>query len=237
MSIHHHIAPTPQAAAEAAAVLCAALLRDTLAGKEMATLAVSGGSTPALMFDALAREDLDWKRIHVFWVDERNVPPGDPMSNFTMAEKHLLLPAHIPASHVHRIEGERDAGEAARHYAAELRRSFDGTPHFDVLLLGIGPDSHTASLFPGERLIDDREGLAAAVYVEKLGQWRITLLPGVLLAARHILILATGPDKAKALRDILSEPYDPSLRPAQIVAAHDRRIQWFLDEASAAGLE
>jgi len=236
MSCQRHVAPSPQAAAEAAAHHCALLLRETLIGRQGVTLAVSGGTTPALMFDVLAREDLDWQQIHVFWVDERNVAPGDPQSNFTMAEKHLLIPARIPASNIHRMEGEQKAGEAARRYEDELRRFFEATPRFDVLQLGIGPDAHTASLFPGEPLVADRDGLVAAVYVEKLKQWRITLLPGVLLAAVNTIVLATGPDKATAVRDVFSAPIDPMLRPAQIPVHLGRNVHCFLDDASVEDL-
>jgi len=236
MSCQRHAAPSPPAAAEAAARHCASVLRDALSQPREAFIAISGGTTPALMFDVLAREDLDWQRIHVFWVDERNVAPGDPLSNFTMAEKHLLIPARIPPANIHRMEGEREAAEAARRYEDELRRFFAATPRFDVLQLGIGPDAHTASLFPGEPLVADRDGLVAAVYVEKLKQWRITLLPGVLLAASNTIVLATGPDKATAVKDVFTAPFDPKLRPAQLPVHLGHKVECFLDEASAKDL-
>jgi 6-phosphogluconolactonase len=105
--------------------------------------------------------------------------------------------------------------------------------HFDVIHRGMGPDAHTASLFPGEPLIDDRENLAADVRVEKMNQWRITMLPGVLLAARRTAMLVTGADKAEALRAVFCEPYDPKKYPAQITAHHGRGVTWFLDEPGA----
>ena len=109
-------------------------------------------------------------------------------------------------------------------------------PHFDIVQQGMGPDAHTASLFPGEPLIDDREGIAAAVYAEKMPQWRITLLPGVLLAARHTVFLVSGEDKAEAVRAVFNDEYDPKRLPAQVVSHHGRGVIWFLDDAASISL-
>jgi 6-phosphogluconolactonase len=190
------------------------------------------------MFEALAKASLDWGQIHLFWVDERAVPPTSPQSNFRLAEEHLIRPAHIPRRNLHRIAAELRPEAAAQRYVDEIRDFFglsEGElPHFDVMHRGMGPDAHTASLFPSEPLIDDREGIAAPVYVEKLGQWRITMLPGVLLAARHTAMLVTGGDKAGAIRAVFCEEYDPKQYPAQMVSHHGRQCVWFLDEAAAA---
>jgi 6-phosphogluconolactonase len=110
-------------------------------------------------------------------------------------------------------------------------------PQFDIVQLGVGPDAHTGSLFPGEPLIENREGAVAAVYVEKLNKWRVTLLPGVLMGAKHSAFLVAGADKAEAVRHILRAEYDPMRYPAQVVTHHSRRVAWFLDEAAAALLE
>jgi 6-phosphogluconolactonase/glucosamine-6-phosphate isomerase/deaminase len=167
-------------------------------------------------------------------VDERAVPPNHEQSNYRLAEECLIRPAKI--RNVHRIPAELTPKQAAKRYSTDIREHFQVNegelPHFDVVHLGIGPDAHTASLFPGEPLIDDRQGLAAAVYVEKIPQWRITLLPGVLLAARNMVILAAGADKKEPLDHILKGPYDPLLYPAQIVARQARRPIFFLDEAA-----
>ena len=125
---------------------------------------------------------------------------------------------------------------AARRYEEDIRNFFGlepgEMPHFDVIHRGMGPDAHTASLFPGEPLIDDRQGIAAAVYVAKLAQWRITLLPGVLEAARSTAMLVTGPDKAEALRAVFQEPYEPKKYPAQL-GSRGGAVTWFLDQAAA----
>jgi 6-phosphogluconolactonase len=165
------------------------------------------------------------------------VPPTDPASNYKLADDYLIKPAHIPQRQVHRICGEMAPRTAATRYVEEIRDFFgleEGEmPRFDVVHRGMGPDAHSASLFPGEPLIDDREGIAAAVFAPKLNQWRVTLLPGVLLAAKHNVFLVTGPDKAEAVRAVFKEEYDPKKYPAQIASHHGRGVTWFLDEKAA----
>lgn len=241
MSLHLHVSATAEEAASACASYLASVLAVALAGEPAASIAVSGGRTPALMFDALSRAELDWRRLHVFWVDERAVAPADPMSNYGMADRHLIRPARIPQKNVHRIEGEAGAHEAAARYEEEIRRFFGlrpgELPRFDVIQCGIGEDAHTASLFPGEPLIEDRQGIAAAVRVARLEQWRITLLPGVLLAAQNTVVLASGAEKASALRRVVDGPYDPVQAPAQLLRHHGRNVHWFIDRAAAALLD
>lgn len=209
-------------------------LEAAVAERGDASLAISGGSTPKMMFDAMAAAEFDWSRVHVFWVDERPVPPEHEQSNYRLAQEHLLGPAQI--RHVHRIQAELPPDHAASGYSRELRAFFQlaerGLPQFDVIHLGIGSDAHTASLFPGEPMIEDRDGLAAAVYVEKLGQWRITLLPGVLLAARDVAVLAAGPDKQEAVKHILHGMFSPLDYPAQLVTRRTLPSAFFLDKAS-----
>jgi 6-phosphogluconolactonase len=237
MSIHAYIYADAQEASVACARKILELLQETLAGEAQATLAVSGGSTPKLLFAELAKANFDWKNVHLFWVDERGVPPTDPQSNYKLAKDHFLDAAHFPSRNVHRIQAELQPEVAARLYSDEIREFFGlapgELPHFDAIHRGMGPDAHTASLFPGEPLIEDRERLVAAVYVEKFHQWRVTLLPGVLLAARHTLMLVAGEDKAEPLRAVLHEPYDAKKYPAQISTHHGRSVTWFLDKAAA----
>lgn len=238
MSAHWKTYPSVDATAEACAVHVLSVVDAALQGGGDVCIALSGGSTPKKMFPYLVKSNVEWGRVHIFWVDERCVPPTHEDSNYRMTEEHFIRPARIPHRNVHRIKAELAPEVAAKNYAAEIRECFnleDGElPHFDLVHLGVGPDSHTASLFPGEPLIEDREKLVAAVWVEKLKQYRITLLPGVLLAARHAAVLACGPDKAEALHTVLRDPYEPLRFPAQIVAHHSRRASWFIDEAAAA---
>jgi 6-phosphogluconolactonase len=241
MSAHWKAYPDAEAAAAACAEHVLSVLESAVAGNNEARIAFSGGSTPKLMFAQLAASGFDWSRVRVFWVDERAVPPDHADSNYRMTCEHLIKPARIPQRNVYRVHAELSPQQAAKRYEEDIRESFGietgELPHFDLLHLGVGSDSHTASLFPGEPLIDDREHLTAAVYVEKLSQWRITLLPGVLLSARHAAILACGEDKAVALKHVLLEPYSPQTYPAQIIAHHSRRATWFLDAPAAALLD
>ena len=237
MSVHRFTLADPMAAAEACSHFIVNLLEQTLAGQDFATLAISGGSTPKLLFQKLAEANVRWDKIFLFWVDERCVPPTDDASNYKLAEEYLIKPAHIPSRNVHRIVGEIAPEAAATRYVEEIRDFFaldDGQmPRFDVMHRGMGPDAHSASLFPGEQLIDDREHIAAAVYSETHRQWRVTLLPGTLLAAKHNVFLVCGEDKVEAVRAVFNEEYDPKKYPAQIASHHGRGVAWFLDEAAA----
>ncbi len=237
MSVRRFTAPDAAGAAEACAHHVISVLDETLAGQEFATFAVSGGSTPRLLFDKLATTKFPWDRVHLFFVDERCVPPTDPASNFKLAEEHLIRPGHIPQRHVHRIAGEIPPKVAGARYSSEIRSFFGLSdaemPHFDLIHRGMGKDAHTASLFPGEPLIEDREEIAGAVFVPKFNQWRVTLLPGVLLAAKHTVFLVAGDDKAEAVRAVFHEEYDPKKYPAQMASHHGRGVSWFLDEAAA----
>ena len=237
MSSHTYVYPGPAEVSSACAARILALLSAALEHQERATLAVSGGSTPKLMFADFVKAKMDWSRVHLFWVDERGVPPTDPQSNYKMTKEAFLDPAGLPESNVHRIRAELPAEEAAHLYADELRKVFGLTggefPRFDIVHQGMGPDAHTASLFPGEPRIDDRENLVAALYVEKMKQWRITLLPGVLLAARTTIALIAGADKAEPLRAVLDGTYDPKKYPMQLVTRSENQVLWFLDRPAA----
>ncbi len=189
------------------------------------------------MMDQLATTDLDWTRVHIFFVDERPVPPGDEQSNYTLCETHLLKPAGVRAENVHRIQGERPPLDAAKVYKAEICTFFGlkqgEKPRFDVIQCGVGPDCHTASLFPGEPAINDMDDLIAAVPVEKMSQTRITMLPAILLNARYLVVLATGTEKAEAISHAALDPYNPQQFPAQLVI-RAAQSELFLDSASAA---
>ena len=216
--------PNAAAAAEACGQRILELLTQAISERQRATLAVSGGTSPRPMFELFAKSGFPWERVEIFWVDERCVPPTDSQSNFGMANETWLAPAKVPSGNIHRVPTELEPHEAAREYAERVRAFLP----FDVIHRGMGPDGHTASLFPGEPLIADHEGIAAAVWVEKMHQWRVTLLPGVLEAARNTVVLATGADKAEALASVLRGPYDPMKWPAQI-GARDVNVSWFTD--------
>jgi 6-phosphogluconolactonase len=212
------------------------LLANALRTQEKATIAISGGHTPKEMFATMARAEFDWSNVHIFWVDERCVPPDDDLSNFKMADETLLTPARISKYNVHRVHGEMKPEEAALRYVADIREFFalaDGAlPVFDVIHRGMGSDAHTASLFPGEPLIGDRTGIAASVYSKQAHNYRVTLLPGVLLAAQRTVILAAGPDKAGPLKDVLEGPEDPFRYPCQIATRGSNSAAWFVDRAA-----
>lgn len=230
--------PESREAAKQCAIFIATELQNKIAAKGAAAIAFSGGNTPKPMFQDLAKAPLDWSKVHVFFVDERCVPPTDDQSNFKMTKENLLAGADLPESNVHRIYGELDPDEAASKYVNEIKGHFglaDGDlPAFDILHRGMGADAHTASLFPGEPLIADRTGIAAHVWVEKLKMHRVTLLPGVLLKAARTVLEVSGPDKAEPLHEVLYGPDDPFRYPCQLAARGSDTAVWFLDQAAAA---
>jgi 6-phosphogluconolactonase len=240
MSVQWSTQPDPRAAAAACAEHISALLEEALASQEHATLAVSGGSTPKLLFQSMVASGFPWDRVHLFFVDERCVPPTDPESNYRLANENLIAPAHIPADQVHRIHGEITPATAAEQYSDDIRNFFGleagELPHFDVVHCGMGPEAHAASLFPGEPLIEDREQIAAALYVQVKAMWRVTLLPGPLLAAKNTVFLVTGADKAQAVGNVFHHQFDPHQYPAQLISRQGKRVTWFLDQAAAAEL-
>jgi 6-phosphogluconolactonase len=208
------------------------------------TVSLSGGSTPEALYRLLAdrgepfRDRIPWSLIHFFWGDERHVPPDHPESNFRMAKSALLDTAPVPPGNVHRIPAEEpDAARAAGEYEAELRSFFQlsrgEAPRFDLVLMGLGEDCHTASLFPGTRAIHERERLAVAHWIEKLGAFRITLTPPVFNAAARTIFLVSGSKKAAAVRAVLEGDFDPDRSPAQIVRPVAGSLVWMVDRAAA----
>ena len=238
MKGHYWVYSDAATAAAAAATHIAERLDEAVRDRGRATLAISGGNSPKQMFRELVKTGVDWKQVILFWVDERAVPPGHEQSNYSMALEHLVKPAGIPEANVVRIEGELAPAEAASRYERALRERFPGAaiPVFDVVHLGMGADGHTASLFPGEHLIQERHKLAAAVHVDKLKADRITLLPPVLHLARCVIVFAPGGDKAPVLKQVFEGPRDPSKLPVQLLDVRTAETTWFLDEDAAAEL-
>ncbi len=234
-----HIAKNAQAAARSCSTYILQSLEESLKTQSFATIAISGGSSPKLLFADLAQADFDWGRVHFFWVDERCVPPTDKESNFKLAQDNLLGPANVPESSIHRVYGELPPAEGVAKYIADIQGFFKldngQLPPFDVLHRGMGPDAHTASLFPGEPLIQNHTDIAAHVWVEKFKMHRVTLLPGVLMAAKETVLQVSGAEKADAVKSVLTGAEDPMRYPCQI-ASRDSNAVWFLDEAAAAKL-
>lgn len=232
---------TPEALAREAAAAFARLARERVAETGRFLVALAGGATPRGLYRALAGPPyiagLPWEQIHLFWGDERCVPPNHPDSNYRMAEESLLHRIPIPPNNVHRMLGEHPKPvEAARIYAALLLRllplTAEGRPRFDLILLGLGTDAHTASLFPGSPLLSETETLVAVTPEAHGGYHRLTFTPPILNAACEVWFLVTGADKAEALRAVLEELFDPKLRPGQIVRPKDGRLIWYLDRAA-----
>jgi 6-phosphogluconolactonase len=179
--------------------------------------------------------------VHFFWGDERHVPPDDPQSNYRMTREAMLSKLPIPAENVHRILAEKsDAAEAAADYEQTLRDDFHLSPgelpRFDLVLLGLGPEGHTASLFPGNSVPKDASRLVAAPWVEKLNSFRITLTPAVINHASCVAFLVGGADKAEIVAEIIRGPYRPDELPAQCVRPELTSVVWLLDRAAASKL-
>ncbi|HEV3153481.1 MAG TPA: 6-phosphogluconolactonase [Candidatus Baltobacteraceae bacterium] len=230
----------PQQVAEALADAFVSEARGAIEARGSFYASLSGGTTPKAAYGLLAqpprRDTVDWNAVYIFFGDERCVPPDHPDSNYRMAKEAFLDSVGIPAGNVHRIRGEEEPSEAARRYAAEVAAALGGTPHFDFIMLGMGPDGHTASLFPGTDPLTDDDMLVRAVYVEKFSTHRITFTPRVINNARRVVIAVEGLPKAPALYAVLRGPYDPTLHPIQIVAPPAGRLTWLVDKAAAAEL-
>lgn len=203
-------------------------------------VALSGGSTPRIAYTLLASDEfaarVDWPRVRVFWGDERCVPPDHPDSNYRMARETLLDRIPIPTENVHRMRGELSPDQAATAYQAELEAVLGAGGQFDLILLGMGADGHTASLFPGTAALHEQTRWVVAHYVDKLAAWRITLTPAAINAATHVIFVVSGADKAERLREVLAGPYQPDILPAQIVRPADGRLLWLVDAAAVVHL-
>jgi 6-phosphogluconolactonase len=206
------------------------------------SVALSGGSTPRGMFALLAgdgfRGQVRWDRVFFFWGDERHVPPDHPDSNFRMAREALLSHLSLRDDQVFRIHSENpDAAVAAQEYESTVRQFFgvaDGQfPRFDLILLGMGPDGHTASLFPGTKALLEQTRVAVANWVGKFNAYRITMTAPVIDAAARVLFLIGGEDKAPALKAVLEGPLEVSQLPAQLIQPRDGSLVWLCDRASA----
>jgi len=220
------------------------LARAAIGAQGRFTVALSGGSTPKALYSLLAASyaDFAWHRVFLFFGDERHVPPTDPESNYRMVEESLLtkIKPAIPAENVFRVPAENpDAAAAASDYEAQLRRFFElqpgEFPRFDLILLGVGPDGHTASLFPDSPALDEQSRLVVANWVAKFNTHRITFTFPVLNRAAEVMFMASGAEKADMLHQVLEGKNIPPL-PSQRVQPSDGKLLWLLDEAAAAKL-
>ena len=230
----------PQTLAEAAAEQFARFAWEAILRRGRFIVALSGGSTPRPTYARLASADfsdkVDWFKVHVFWSDERAVPLDHPQSNYRMAREALLAHIPVPDGNVHPIRGDLDPRLAANRYEHEIASLFgsvEPTPRFDLILLGLGSDGHTASLFPHTAALNERERVVVANRVPQLSTWRITFTAPLINAAHNVTFLVTGEEKAEVLALVLKGERQPEDYPAQLVDPASGRLTWLVDEAAA----
>ena len=229
--------------ARAAARRFVELCQKAIAAAGRFSVALAGGSTPKRVYELLASDDfktqIDWAKVHVFFGDERSVPPEHHDSNYRMAREALLAHVMLPIENVHRMVGEGDAVANARLYEDDLREFFDGAdwPRFDLIMLGMGDDGHTASLFPGSRALAEQQAWVAANWVEKFNTFRITLTAPAINHAEHVMFIVTGASKADRLPEVMMGPRDPERLPSQLIKPVRGSLEWFTDRAAAAKLQ
>ena len=240
------VSSTPAAVAQAAADLFAEAVINAARNRGHARVAISGGSTPKTMFELLADpaqphlNQIPWAQLQLFWVDERCVPPDNDESNYKMTHQAMLAKVPLPASNIHRMEGELDPEEAASRYESEIRNTFklEGaeTPTFDLILLGLGPDGHTASLFPHTDGLNELGRICIANHVPQKDTWRMTLTWPVITQGRQVAFLVEGEEKAEMVGTVFTGAYDPETYPAQLIRPASGKLTLLLDTAAAAHL-
>jgi 6-phosphogluconolactonase len=226
-----------------AAAFIAELAAESIAARGHFTIALAGGGTPRPIYARLAAADhvdaIDWRKVHVFFSDERCVPPDDAASNYRMAREALLDHVPLPPANIHRMRGEQDPALAALAYEQDLHRLFRTSelPVFDLICLGMGDDGHTASLFPGTAALREHERWTVAHYVEAVLAWRLTFTAALINAARHIVFLVEGAGKSETLWRVLAGPYRPNVLPAQLIQPRNGQTHWLVDAAAAARIQ
>jgi 6-phosphogluconolactonase len=235
-----------EAISRKAAEVIMGLMAETLNTKTHFSIALSGGSTPKSLFTLLAddvslRTQVDWDKVHFFWGDERHVPPDHPDSNFRMAYEAMLSKVPVQETNIHRVRAEeQDASKAAEEYEDELRTFFNlkpgELPRFDCVLLGMGPDGHTASLFPGTEALREQKRLVVSNWVEKFRTHRITLTAPAINNADCIIFLVSGEEKAEVLREVLEGEKNTELFPSQLIKPSHGKLLWLVAQSATTKL-
>jgi len=241
--MHIAIYPDIQTLSTEAAQFIVRLANEAIVSHGRFTVALSGGSTPKATYTLLGsepyRSQIDWTRVEIFWSDERCVPPDDKESNYAMAQQVLLSKIPIPTNQIHRMPADvPDRDAASQAYEREMQRTFStgSIPNFDLIQLGMGPEAHTASLFPHQASLHEQQRLVIPVSVPKPPPLRLTFTPPLLNAAKHLLFLVTGSEKADAVKAVLEGEYEPDEYPAQIVKPTSGDVTWMLDTEAAGKL-
>jgi 6-phosphogluconolactonase len=244
--VHYQVEENSEAMSLTAADWIASSVESAVRARGVARIAISGGNTPKRTFELLAdrahpfHRRIDWSRLLLFWVDERCVSPDSPDSNYRLAKETFLSKVPLPEENIVRIEGELDPEEAAARYESALRNRFrlEGAelPRFDLIVLGLGDNGHTASLFPHSTALHEAMRLAVANHVEAKNPWRVTLTWPVINHAGRILFLIEGAAKAEVLKEILLGPYQPETLPSQLIQPESGELSLLLDRAAAAKL-
>jgi 6-phosphogluconolactonase len=242
---HHvelHTFKDADALSYAVAEWIAGIIGETLKKQDRFTIALSGGSTPERLHRILAaapyKERIDWSKLHIFWGDERAVPFEDSRNNAKMAYDTLLNFVPVPAAQIHVMRTDITPEQSAAEYQKILHEYFGATgPSFDLVLLGMGDDGHTLSLFPGTAVVHEEKLWATSFFLKAQDMYRITLTRPIVNRAARIAFLTTGPKKAHALKEVLKGTYNPDMYPSQTIMPQAGELHWFVDEAAAAGLE
>jgi 6-phosphogluconolactonase len=225
----------PESLSEAAARLFVKQSRYAVRVQNRFSVALAGGHTPEHTYQALSqppfRDQVPWAKVHVFWGDERCVPLDDPRSNAHMAHQALLNHVPIPPNQIHPIRCVQNPRQAAKEYESLLRDFFaGGSPRFDLVLLGLGENGHTASIFPNTPAVDEKERWVLAVFVSEQSMWRVTMTPPLINQAAMVAFLVAGTIKARVLRRVLDGPFKPRDLPAQLIQPTSGGLDWIVDE-------
>jgi len=229
----------PQSLARATAIHFVECAQEAINEHGYFAVALAGGSTPRAAYETLATVEFApnilWEKVHVFWSDERCVAPNHEDSNYRMAFEVLLRHSPIPVKQIYRMEGELEPKEAAQLYEERLQAFFgQSAPRFDLILLGLGQDGHTASLFPSSKALEEKKHWVAANYVRRLSTWRLTLTAPFINHAANVTFLVSGEDKAEILRRVLAGRFTPEEIPAQMIRPDHGQLRWLMDAGAAA---